>query len=471
MRYLSNPILRTDSYKHSHFLQYPDGAEYVTSYIEARGCDRDWTELVFLGLQGFLKEWLRQPVTRAHVIEAKHICAMHGIPFNEKGWMHIVDVHDGVLPIAISALPEGSIVPLNVPLVQVTNTDPKVPWLTSFVETALLRAIWYPTTVATQSREIKKLIAEFMDKTAGHREGLDFKLHDFGARGVSSPMSAAIGGFAHLVNFQGTDTIEGIMYAREFYGAQMAGFSIPASEHSTMTSWLEEGEEEAFERMLSLSNQASPTVACVSDSYDIYRACMTWGTTLKEKVEALAHHGGTLVVRPDSGDPEIVPVNCVSMLMNAFGNATNSLGYNVLPTCIRVIQGDGINEDSIRRILENMVDSKFSTENIGFGMGGALLQKVDRDTLKFAMKANSITINGEQRDVYKEPKTDLGKASKRGIQCVTSWMDGGKKEWMVYREDGPAADFHINQLAPVWANGKILIETTLDEIRERAAID
>lgn len=227
-------ILNSDSYKFSQYNQYPPGTEYVYSYIESRG--GSWNDTVFFGLQAFIKEYLSEPITQRDIDFASELITAHGEPFNRAGWEYILNTHGGRLPVTIRAVPEGTIVPIKNVLATIENTDPKCFWLTSFLETALLRAIWYPTTVATNSYESKKIILQALEKT-GDPSTIDFKLHDFGARGVSSMESAAIGGAAHLVNFLGTDTISGILFAREYYNAGIAGFSIPASEHSVACSY------------------------------------------------------------------------------------------------------------------------------------------------------------------------------------------------------------------------------------------
>jgi len=230
---MKNIILNADSYKYSQFNQYPPNTEYIYSYIESRGGKYD--ETVFFGLQAFIKEYLLAPITQDMIDEAEAIITAHGEPFNREGWEYILHAHNGCLPVHIKAVPEGMVIPVRNVLATIINTDPKCYWLTSFLETAILRSIWYPTTVATNSREIKKVILDALEHT-GTPADINFKLHDFGARGVSSLESAGIGGSAHLINFMGTDTIEALLYARRYYGADMAGFSIPASEHSISAS-------------------------------------------------------------------------------------------------------------------------------------------------------------------------------------------------------------------------------------------
>lgn len=456
-----NLILNTDSYKASHYLQYPPQITHVSSYIESRG--GEYEQLVFFGLQAFLKEYLCKPITIEDINEAQEIITEHGLPFNREGWDYILQEHNGYLPLQIDAVPEGTVLPTKNVLLQVVNTDAKCFWLTSYIETALLRAIWYPTTVATVSWQIKRIIAEYLEKTADNLDSLLFKLHDFGARGASSYETSVLGGVAHLVNFMGTDTLAGVIAARNYYHEPMAGFSIPAAEHSTMTSWGKEQENQAYENMLQQFAGEGKLVAVVSDSYDLWHAIEhIWGEQLKDKV---INNGGTVVIRPDSGNPIDVVCKTIEMLMAKFGFTTNSKGYRLLPNYIRVIQGDGISLPTIRMILDAMEKKDLSAENIAFGMGGALLQKVYRDTLKFAMKASAVKISGVWQDVFKDPITDQGKTSKKGRLALI------KNKLNDYQTiDLEELNSKNNQLRPVFKNGELLIDEKLSMIRKRASI-
>ena len=458
----TNIVLNSDSYKFSHFQQYPPGATRVSSYVESRGGEFDGT--LFFGLQIFLQDYLSRPFAQEDIDEAEEFAGAHGVPFNKAGWQYILDVHDGYLPIEIKAVPEGTYVPVSNVLAQVINTDPKVPWLTGYVETMLLRAIWYPTTVATISYKIRQTVMAALAETSDGvpEEQIGFKLNDFGARGVSSCESATIGGMAHLVSFQGTDNVTAVLGARRYYDEPMAGFSIPAAEHSTITAWGRDGEVAAYRNMLDQFAGKFPLVAVVSDSYDIYNAVTEiWGGVLKDRVETC---GSTVVVRPDSGDPVEVVSEVIQGLMNRFGKTTNSKGYDVLPDCIRVIQGDGINVHSIPKILARMKENKLSADNITFGMGGGLLQQLDRDTCRFAMKASAIEINGTWRDVYKDPVTDTGKISKKGVQALIK--RGGTYETVRRDQLNDEPDV----LEPVYRDGRILKRESFAEIRARAAV-
>ena len=461
MKLAKNIILNTDSYKVSMFKQYPVGTTGVYSYIESRGGKYDAT--VMFGLQAFIKEFLLQPVTQQDIEVADKILTAHGVPFNREGWEYIVNKLGGKLPVRIRAVPEGTVVPVSNVLVTIENTDPECFWLTTWLETALLRAVWYGTTVATQSYKIKKVISEYLDKT-GDPSGIDFKLHDFGARGVSSFESAGIGGAGHLINFMGTDTITGILYAMEYYDADVCGYSIPAMEHSTVTSWGRENEVESYRNMLKQYGKPGQPVAFVSDSYDIFNAASKlWGEELRDEVIA---SGAVVVIRPDSGDPIAVNKELVQILDMKFGSVKNSKGFKVLNN-VHLIQGDGVNELTIRGILGAFMALGYSADNIAFGMGGALLQIVDRDTQRFAMKCSSVQINGVWQDVVKDPVTDSGKRSKggrvrlftnsggefaSGVTQPTGWTDKGIGGW-------------TDALATVYENGKLVKSYTFDEVR------
>lgn len=456
---LDNPILDTDSYKYSHPAQYPAGARRVSSYVEARKSFGAIDEVVFVGLQAELVKLAGRLVTVEDVDIAEPFLKAHGLGLFAEGWRIIATELGGKLPVLIEALPEGTVVKPGIPQLRVSNTDDRFPWLPAFLETRLLRAVWYPATVASVSRAIMKDIRERMMVTDGNTDGSRFKLHDFGARGVSSRESAAIGGFAHLVNSMGTDTVSALVLARTVYGADMAAFSIPASEHSTMTALGREGEADQMERLL----DAYPTglVACVSDSYDLFHAIREiWGERLREKVLA---RDGVLVVRPDSGDPLKIVPRVIEALMERFGFDYTPTGYKLLNPKVRVIQGDGVNHESVPAILDAMMARGLAVGNIAFGMGGALLQAPNRDDFGYAMKASAILIGDEWHDVYKDPITAEGsKTSKRGVQGAYR-TDSGK--WVASRAENIRPGHEA--LRPVFRDGELLAVDTLDDVRAR----
>jgi nicotinamide phosphoribosyltransferase len=461
-----NILLLSDSYKVSHWVQYPPKTEFVYSYFESRG--GQFPHVLFFGLQYIVKRYLQGVVVTAEKIsQAEAYFKLHfgsAKNFNKAGWEYILNVHDGQLPISIKAVAEGTIVPTHNVLLTCVNTDPNCYWLTNFIETILVQ-VWYPSTVATNSYAQKKLIQEWMMKTGCFdQESLDFKLHDFGFRGVSSVESSAIGGLAHLVNFRGTDTLSALICGSEFYSEPCAGYSIPASEHSTITSWGKDHEVDAFRNML--NQYPDGLVACVSDSWDVFNAAENfWASGLRDLIMA---RDGRLVIRPDSGDPPSVVVKVLELLagdpQKGFGPflTTTSTGHKLLPRQIRVIQGDAIDYDMIEKIYSAMHSAGWAADNVGFGSGGALLQKMNRDTLKFAFKCSSVTIDGREVDVYKDPVTDPGKRSKKGRLA----LGHEQGEWQTVKHDPGVCD----QLVEIFRNGELLVEYSLSDIRNRASL-
>jgi len=457
-----NTILSTDSYKASHFLQYPPEMRGMFSYVESRGGRYD--NILFFGLRAIVKHYLERPVTVENVMEANDFFRSHGEPFPLDGWMKVVSEYSGLIPIVIRAVPEGTVVPTHNVLMTVECTDPDLYWLVSWFETLLMR-VWYPTTVATQSMYAKKTILEALQRTSDDPEGeINFKLHDFGARGVSSGESAAIGGAAHLVNFMGSDTVEGVVLANKVYGTAsgMAAFSIPAAEHSTITAWGKDREVDAYRNILKQFAAQGATVAAVSDSYNLWNAIEhLWGGELRQQV---IDSGATIVIRPDSGTPHEVVLRALEMLDVKFGHTLNRKGFRVLNN-VRVIQGDGITPDTIQIILDHAAEAGYSASNIAFGMGGGLLQQVNRDTQRFAYKCSAVLFGGGWVGVNKDPITDPEKASKMGR--LTLWKVGEAYRTGLVNEAW--ADNKIDVMETVFDHGKVFFRGSFDDIRARAS--
>lgn len=455
-------IFDTDSYKASHYLQYPPGTTSMLSYIESRG--GEYPSTVFFGLQYYLKEYLSRPVTVEEVEKAKEFFAVHGEPFNYEGWMYIAKDLKGKIPVRIRAVPEGSVIPTHNALVTIESTDPKVFWIVSWIETMLLR-VWHPINVATRSYTIKKIILSALNRSSDKpSEEISFKLHDFGSRGVSSQESAMIGGAAHLVNFMGSDTVVGVLCANEYYNIPMAAFSIPAAEHSSITSWGRENEVEAYRNMLKQFAKPGALVAVVSDSYNLWHAVSNlWGEKLRQEV---IDSGAVVVIRPDSGNPPEVVLKTAQLLDEKFGHTINTKGFKVLNN-VRIIQGDGINEHSIKEILDKLLLNGYSATNIAFGMGGALLQQHNRDTQKFAMKCSHIFIGDKSVDVFKDPITDSGKSSKAGRLDLVNDFDGKFFKLQTVRIEGNAISEPGSVMRTVFENGEVLIDDDFATIRSR----
>ncbi|MEN7550932.1 nicotinate phosphoribosyltransferase [Rapidithrix thailandica] len=467
-----NLVLLADAYKYSHHKLYYPGTSQVYSYLESRGGKFDST--VFYGLQYFLKEYLEGiAFTQEDLDEAEDLMIQvfgRDDVFDKRKFQYILDRHKGKLPVRIKAVPEGATVPVSNVLMTIENTDPECFWLTNFLETLLMQ-VWYPSTVATVSREVKRVVTRYFEETAteGAEAGIEFVLNDFGFRGVSSVESAGLGGSAHLVNFAGSDNIAASVFAKRYYKAQkMQGMSIPATEHSICTLLGKEGELDIFKHVL----ETFPTgiVACVSDSYNIFNACENyWGEELKTEI---LDREGTLVIRPDSGDPVMTLLKIFEILFDKFGYTVNEKGYKVLPPQVRVIQGDGVNYDAILEMYEALKQHQISAENLVLGMGGALLQKLDRDTQKFALKCSYAKVNGKEVTVQKSPTemdaqgniTGSFKKSKGGRLKLVK-IEG---EYHTVNEgDYPELE---DQMVTVFENGKLIKEWSFEEVREQATV-
>jgi nicotinamide phosphoribosyltransferase len=465
-----NLILLADAYKYAHHKFYYPGTTQIYSYLESRG--GMFNETLFFGLQYFLKEYLQgQAFTQQDIDQADGFLLQvfgRNDVFDKSKFQYILDKYDGRLPVKIKAVAEGTAVPTGNVLMTIENTDPECYWLSNFLETLLMQ-VWYPCTVATLSNQVRKIVTQYYAETAteGAEAGIDFVLNDFGFRGVSSVESAKIGGAAHLISFSGSDNLAGSGMAIDYYNAKKVyGLSIPATEHSICTLLGREGELEVLKHVL----RTFPIgmIACVSDSYNIFKACGDyWGTELRELI---LNRQGTLVIRPDSGDPIMTLIKIFEILFDKFGYALNSKGYKVLPPQVRVIQGDGVNYAEIIKIYTALEENGISAENLALGMGGALLQKVDRDTQKFALKCSSAVINGQTVRVEKSP-TEMDASGHIGESFKKS--KGGRLKLIkingifktVNEQEYPELPDELNT---VFENGELLNEVTFEQVKANA---
>jgi len=448
----------TDAYKMTHWNQYPEGTTNIYSYLESRG--GAFEETTFFGLQMLLTQ-LTLAIEPKGVLEgmSKTSEIFGHNTYNIDGWMHILDKNRGMLPLEIKAVPEGTTVPAGNVLMTIENTDPAVPWLTNWAESILMQ-VWYPATVCTLSRNIKKLIKRYADK-AGEKVS-PFHLNDFGLRGATSMSAAQMGGAAHLVNFLGSDNLPAILAAQEHYGMGSDVHTVVATEHSTTTAWGEEGELD-FIRNILRKNPGVP-VSLVADSYNLHRFVREYiGGTMRKAIQNRGPEG-KVIVRPDSGNPPKMCRETLDLLWHSFGGTTNPKGFRVLDPCVGVIYGDGINYGSIGEIMQTITDAGYAPSNVVLGMGGGLLQQLDRDTHRFAIKCSSMEINGKRRDVFKRPSTDPGKNSKRGRLMLT--QDSHGDFHTVSSPHSPAGDM----LKTVFLNGEMHCKQTMEQVRERAAL-
>lgn len=469
-----NLILKSDSYKPGHWKMLPGAIANMYSYGESRGfTEAGWSEVVWFGMQGILKKHFSKQLTMRDVERAKVFIDRHIRPgaFNYEGWKTIVEEFDGKLPLEICAVPEGTVLPAHLPLWSVQATDERFAWLVSYFEPLFIQ-VWYPTSVASLSYAVKKMLKGFWEQTVdeGSYHGLNFALHDFGFRGATCVEAAGVGGSGHILSFMGTDTMQAVAFLYDFYGldeeddTSMPAFSVYATEHSVVCSHSDAEQKEdlkAQEFIIEFLEKEGGTVSCVADTYDVFRFTDRLKSIFGDRLEALPD-GSRFVVRPDSGDPTIVPVIIIKALINAFGAKKNSKGFYVLPPFLRVLQGDGMNFSTIRTVCLNLRAAEISIENIVFGMGGGLLQHVNRETLKVAQKGSAIKKEDSWIDIYKDPITDSGKVSKKGR--VTTILRKG--QYMAVRLD-QMQEGDVNLLIPVWRNGDLLVDENVDVIRGR----
>lgn len=462
-----NPILDTDSYKLCHQAMYGRlGVIKSFSYIEPRIQD---AKMFYVGAQMYLKRM--KPITHEMVDQAKEFFTKHiiggGEMFPEADWRRVVDEFHGYPPIKIRALPEGTVIKSRNALVTIECDVPGLAWLAAYYETAILRAIWYPTTVATKSFNIRERLRQYvmLSSDLSVEDAVMFMYHDFGARGVSSKESAGLGGAAHiLAGSSGTDTITGAIYANELYGSDMSAYSVFATEHSIMTMRGREGELQTVRELIKEYNRGPGTiVSIVSDGYDIFALAHHYCTTLKQEI---LDSGIRLVVRPDSGDAVSVILKLLEMFDAAYGSVTNSKGYKVL-NVVRILQGDGLTDvEDFARICEAVLAAGFSIENMVFGQGGGLLQIVNRDLYKFAMKTCAAYIEGKGWiDVFKDPVTDTGKRSKKGRLTVV--QRNGELETIRIEEMLPT---DVEVMQDVWYAGQLFVSYTVNEVRDNSRV-
>lgn len=464
---MNNIIFKTDSYKEGHDPMYDEDTTQVYSYFESRE-GAYFPETVFIGLQPLIKKHLVKPEVPDFDFVRKVINGHIGNgAFNEK-WLDMPTTDDGKyfnLPISIRAVPEGTPVPTGNVLMTIENTDKSgdMRFLTNFVE-SLLTHVWYTSTVASKSRFIKKMIYRYLERTSDNPEDfIDFMLHDFGYRGATSDESGAIGGSAHLAIFRGTDTVPALLHIMENYNTtNVEGFSVYATEHSIMTQYGRAGEMDVVEKLLRNEKYKDGILSIVIDSYDWVNFIHQMGT--ERFKDLILNRKGQVVFRPDSGDPVSIITRAWGMLDNIFGSTINNKGYRILNPKIRLLWGDGIDIDGVEDILVGLAQIGVSVQDVLFGMGGALLQKVNRDTQRFAFKSSHQTRGGFGYDIYKDP-VDGSKKSKPGKLSLIK-TDTGFKTVRTLDKSKNEED----ELVEVFRNGTLLVDYTWDQVRYNARI-
>ncbi len=479
-----NPLLLTDGYKVDHRRQYPEGTTLVYSNWTPRksrisGVD----EVVFFGLQYFIKKYIledfdtyffKQPKTK--VVEEYARIINNYLGDNQVGTKHIEDLHDlGFIPMIIKALPEGSCVPVRVPMFTIYNTRPEFFWLTNYFETLLSAIIWMPCTSATIAKQYHKILIKYAEETSSNTEFVNWQGHDFSMRGMSGMEAGITSAAGHLLSFTGTDTIPALIFFEKYYNAnsdtELIGGSVPATEHSVMSMGTFENEFSTFKRLI-CDIYPNGIVSIVSDTWDLWKVLTEYLPKLKFEI---SNRSGKVVIRPDSGDPaDIICGNLsgktenekkgvIELLWETFGGQINTKGYKELIPQIGAIYGDSITIERAIEICERLKAKGFASTNVVLGIGSYTYQFNTRDTFGFAMKATYGEVNGVGREIYKDPVTDDGtKKSAKGLIKIE--FENGQyqlKDQVDWNEE------KTGELKIVFKDGKLLIDQSLAEIRAR----
>lgn len=469
----ANFILLCDSYKLHHFAEYPDDTEYIYSTVVPRKPSDYTKEIVATGATFVAAQLAAVRITQEMIDEAELEVNAYGYEFNRKDWEVIVREYEGRLPLNIFGVEEGTVVKPNTPILGIVNTDPRFFWLVSYVETIVQRIMWKMTTVASISRYCYKALEVATEHTGATKALLEYKLHNFGDRGADGEDSAIMAGIAHATLFSGSDCLSAGRYIKKLYRTNKNYLSsVDATEHSVMCSHSDAKAKDDFgaaEMSVTRLEEAVkrtqrgigiPLQSVVIDTYDDERFVKEYlGEQLKDRIVA---SGGVIVARPDSGDPLTKPIQVIEWLDEKFGSTDNDKGFRVLSPSVRVIQGDGINQDSLVKILENLVESGYSLDNLTFGMGGGLTHGPGRDEFSFSMKATARLGGSGWVNLLKEPKTDASKKSLTGL--AHTQYDGD--ELIV------TADYTVFQDQKGWKRyfqeGYVEYVPTFDEVRARA---
>lgn len=482
------PPHATDFYKTGHIAQYPEGTQYVYSNFTCRS-DK-WAnvlpnfdhKVVFFGLQGVCQWLLKDLWNREFFNKPKdEVIARYkrrmdlSLGVGAVKFEHMESLHDlGYLPVQIKAVPEGSRVDIRVPMWTIINTLPEFYWLTNYLETQLSSELWKPITSATVAYEYRRLFQKYATATGGGAF-LPFQGHDFSMRGMSGVWDATQSGAGHLLSFMGTDTISSIDYLEDFYlggESTFVGGSVPATEHSVMCMGGEDDELETFRRLIA-DVYPSGIVSIVSDSWDFWKVLTEYSVVLQD---IILNRDGKVVFRPDSGDPVKIIVGdpkaaagtpefkgAVECLWDVFGGTSTDKGYKTLDGHVGLIYGDSISLERAKSILDGLMSKGFSSDNIVFGIGSYTYQYVTRDTFGTAIKATFGVVEGEPRELCKNPKTDSGvKKSAKGLLRV-EFEDGN---FVLYDQQTKEQEKE-GLLETVFLNGEMVRVQSLDDIRGR----
>jgi nicotinamide phosphoribosyltransferase len=380
----------------------------------------------------------------------------------------------GYFPLEIKAVEEGTVMPVRNVLMTITSTHPDFHWAVGYVESLLLK-LWYSITVASCCLKYRETVDKYFEETVSQDMMFlkDFTVHDFGYRGDASEEGAAISGAAHLLSFLGSDTVPALPFVLRYYNAKIEEpimYSVPASEHSIVCSFGKDDELASFRNMLRL--YPTGIVSMVSDTFNVYRVLTEFAEILKPEILA---RDGKCVFRPDSGNPEYIICGdpnatvgsnewkgAIRLLDEMFGSTLNDKGFKILNPKCGLLYGDGMYLERYIRTLDRLKDMGYASSNLVIGVGG-ILRNHSRDTMGYAIKATHIEVNGEPREIEKDPITDSKKKSHKGLMYLTK---NDKNEYVTI-DQCTSEEEKTGLLKTVFKDGKILYETSLSEIRER----
>ncbi|WP_339847595.1 nicotinate phosphoribosyltransferase [uncultured Dokdonia sp.] len=478
-----NGLLLTDGYKTGHHQQYPEGTEQVYSNWTPRsntyapeGCDKVLSfgqQYVITWLHDYFEtNFFSKPKEQVCDEIEEELSMYLGNPYDGT---HYRKLHDlGYLPIRVKSLPEGVEVPIRVPMLTVVNTHKEFYWVTNFLETILSTMLWQPMTSASIALLYKRIFKKWVLKTdAENLPFIDFQGHDFSMRGMGGLQSALSSGLGHAAVFLGSDTLPVISGMRKYYNAE--GFvvgSVNATEHSVMCAGTKDDEIGTFRNLM--NTYPKGILSVVSDTWDLWKVLTSYLPILKEEILG---RDGKLVIRPDSGDP--VDIICgtsqkmdgstpqekgvVELLWETFGGTVNEQGFKVLDSHIGAIYGDSITTERAENICQRLHDKGFASTNVVLGIGSFTYQFKTRDTFGFAMKATSVVVNGERREIFKDPITDDGvKKSAKGLVKVIKEDNEYALVDQVTEEEEKEGELKV-----IYEDGRFRENVNLQTIRER----
>jgi len=390
---------------------------------------------------------------------------------------HIEALHDlGYLPILIKALPEGTVVNAKIPFFTITETDKRFAWLVGYLEDSLSNTIWRTATSATIARKYKQLGLKYANETGVDPSFVNFQFHDFQLRGTGGMQDACMSGFGHLTSFVGSDNVPAIDFAEDYYNAnadnELIGCSVAANEHSCVCSGGKENEFDNYKKWITVTFPKG-IVSLVSDTWSLWNVITNYLPRLKNEIMA---RDGKVVIRPDSspktpleiicGDPDAPKDSpeykgAIQLFWEIFGGTINEKGYKVLDSHIGLLYGEAITLQLAPKIFERLKEMGFASSNVLFGIGSYSYIMTTRDSAGWALKATASTVNGEAREIFKDPITDTGmKKSAKGLLRV-DYINGEyvlKDQCTVEEEQG-------GLLTPVFRDGALLKDWSLQEVR------